>query len=553
MATSQDSTTSADRVDDDELIDLVPTMQFERDHSDDPRPGVANLAAGSMGSLTGEVQTLRRSRLGAAATFLAVAYGVIFLWILFGSGADGWLVWTLMGSRCVLAAGIAFVLMSRAALPTSQLRVLEYALFGGITLILMIAQYQVNLDLMRSGDALGTIAYMKNGVIQMFTLMILYGMFIPNPPRITAKVVLTMALAPVISFVLLVENEEVSSVVDQLRTSEQVGSNVLFLLIGAALAVYGSHVLTGLRVELHQAQKFGKYQLGKQIGVGGMGEVYLAEHQMLKRPCALKLIKAEAGTDPITLARFEREVQSAAQLSHPNTIEIFDYGHTDDGTFYYVMEYLQGMSLADLVRVHGPLPAARVIYLMRQVCAGLAEAHGLGLVHRDLKPANIFIAVRGGEFDVAKVLDFGLVKLTKDADSSSALTGEYTVSGTPLFMAPEQAAGAKNLDARADVYALGAILYYMLTGQPPFQAEAVIQVMIAHARDPVVPPSVLVPSIPKDLEQIVIHSLGKKPEDRYQDVKAMGKALASCSDALAWNDELAEQWWTEVAKTEIVL
>ena len=145
-----------------------------------------------------------------------------------------------------------------------------------------------------------------------------------------------------------------------------------------------------------------------------MGEVYLAEHQLLKRPCASKLIKPEAGADPIALARFEREVQSAARLSHPNTIEIYDYGHTDDGTFYYVMEYLRGLSLADLVRRAGPLPPGRVIYLFRQVCAGLAEAHALGLVHRDLKPANVFVAVRGGESDVAKVLDFGLVKLTRD-------------------------------------------------------------------------------------------------------------------------------------------
>ena len=178
-----------------------------------------------------------------------------------------------------------------------------------------------------------------------------------------------------------------------------------------------------------------------------MGEVYLAEHQLLKRPCALKLIKPEAGADPIALARFEREVQSAARLAHPNTIEIFDYGHTDDGTFYYVMEYLQGMSLADLVRQDGPLPPGRVIYLFRQVCAGLAEAHGLGLVHRDLKPANIFVAVRGGESDVAKVLDFGLVKLTKDPDAAElterhdgqrhpAVHGARAGRGRPLARCP---------------------------------------------------------------------------------------------------------------------
>src|SRR5262249_8056155 len=150
----------------------------------------------------------------------------------------------------------------------------------------------------------------------------------------------------------------------------------------------------GLRTELHEAHKFGQYQLIRKLGEGGMGEVHLAEHQLLKRPCALKLIKAAAGSKPTAVARFEREVQSAARLSHPNTIEIYDYGHTEDGTFYYVMEYLRGMSLADLMRVHGPVPAGRLIYLMRQVCAGLAEAHALGLVHRDLKPANIFVAVR---------------------------------------------------------------------------------------------------------------------------------------------------------------
>ena len=159
------------------------------------------------------------------------------------------------------------------------------------------------------------------------------------------------------------------------------------------------------------------------------------------------------------LARFEREVQSAARLSHPNTIEIYDYGHTDDGTFYYVMEYLQGMSLHDLVTKFGPLPPGRVIYLFRQVCAGLAEAHTLGLVHRDLKPANVFVAVRGGESDVAKVLDFGLVKLTQD-QGAVELTSDQRVSGTPLYMAPEQATGDRSLDARADIYALGGMMYF---------------------------------------------------------------------------------------------
>jgi serine/threonine-protein kinase len=319
-------------------------------------------------------------------------------------------------------------------------------------------------------------------------------------------------------------------------------------MIGAALAIYGSYVLHGLRTELHEACKFGQYRLRRKLGEGGMGEVYLAEHSLLKRPAALKLIKAEAGADPIALARFEREVQSAARLAHPNTIEIYDYGHTCDGVFYYVMEYLQGLSLSDLVRQSGPLPPGRLIYLFRQVCAGLAEAHELGLVHRDLKPANIFVAVRGGEADVAKVLDFGLVKLTKEP-AAAALTGELTVSGTPLFMPPEQSKGDGSLDARADIYALGAIMYYVITGQPPFHGESAFEVMMAHARDPVVPPSQVHPGVPADLERVILRCLAKKPDDRYQDIKALAQALAGCAAAAEWDGERALEWWSRMTES----
>ncbi len=256
-----------------------------------------------------------------------------------------------------------------------------------------------------------------------------------------------------------------------------------------------------------------------------MGEVYLAEHSLLKRPCALKLIKPEAGSDPVAMARFEREVQSAARLAHPNTIEIFDYGLTGDGTFYYVMEYLQGQSLGDLVRSHGPLPAGRVIYLMRQVCAGLAEAHGMGLVHRDLKPAERLCC--GARGRVGRVQGARLRASQAHRDPGAAnLTSDMTVSGTPMFMAPEQTVGDRSLDARADIYALGAVMYHALTGQPPFVGENAFAIMMAHSRDPVVPPSQLNPDVPADLEQVVLRCLAKKPEDRYPSARALGQALA---------------------------
>ncbi len=434
------------------------------------------------------------------------------------------------------------MILSPIEFSTTGLRRLEYVLFGGLTVLLVISQYNINLALMQRDEYPAMVAFVKNGVIQMVVLMFLYGTFIPNRPRTVAWVVLAMALAPLFTLALLTEHPDADEAIQHFRSAEQTGTNALFLFIAAGMSIYGSMVLSGLRAELHVARKFGQYQLVRKLGEGGMGDVYLAEHSLLKRPCALKLIKPEAGSDPVAMARFEREVQSAARLAHPNTIEIFDYGLTGDGTFYYVMEYLQGQSLGDLVRSHGPLPAGRVIYLMRQVCAGLAEAHGIGLVHRDLKPQNVFVAVRGGESDVSKVLDFGLVKLTSDPGAAN-LTSDMTVSGTPMFMAPEQTVGDRSLDARADIYALGAVMYHALTGQPPFVGENAFAIMMAHSRDPVVPPSQLNPDVPADLEQVVLRCLAKKPEDRYPSAKALGQALASCAAASDWGANRAEAWW----------
>jgi tRNA A-37 threonylcarbamoyl transferase component Bud32 len=540
-----------------EVIDLEPTMVLhspdDAGGNDRAEPAYATrhsahvaLVEGSLASLAGEMSELRRHRVAAAALFLAVAYGILFLWVLFTRDDLGHgLIWVMMGGRLVLATSIAVLLLGKFPLTRGQVVAAELLLFGGLTLMLMISQYNVNLKMIQKGDDLAVIAYMKNGVIQMFGLMVLYGMFVPNDPKTAARVILTMALAPMVTMALLMEREDVAAAVEHMRSTEHAGSNALYLLLGAGLSIYGAHVLHGMRSELHETRKFGQYRLLHKIGSGGMGEVFMAEHQLLKRPCALKLIRPEAGADPLALARFEREVQSAARLSHPNSIEIFDYGHTDDGTFYYVMEYLPGLSLETLVRQVGPLPAGRVIYLLRQACAGLAEAHSLGLVHRDLKPANIFVARRGGESDVAKVLDFGLVKLTRDREAAT-LTQDLTVSGTPSYMAPEQATASGDLDARADVYALGAVAYFALTGRPPFEGPNAFAILMAHARDPVVPPSQLRPDVPADLEKVVITCLAKTPEDRYPDARALGRALAACTDAASWNSDQADLWWANM-------
>ena len=207
------------------------------------------------------------------------------------------------------------------------------------------------------------LAFIKDGVIQMMALMTIYGTLVPNPPAVAVRALAAMFAIPVVTTFLLKLHPDVAPVIGQLDTAEEAGSNLLFLVIGGALAVYGSFLLNSLRAKLHEARQFGQYRLVRRIGAGGMGEVYLAEHALLKRPCALKLLKPEASADLLALARFEREVQESARLGHHNIIEIYDYGHTDDGTFYYVMEYLPGLTLEALVQQAGPLPPARAIHL----------------------------------------------------------------------------------------------------------------------------------------------------------------------------------------------
>jgi serine/threonine-protein kinase len=325
-----------------------------------------------------------------------------------------------------------------------------------------------------------------------------------------------------------------------------ISTDILIMAVGVFLATYGAGTLNAMRREVHDAKKFGQYQLIQRLGAGGMGEVHLAEHALLKRPCALKLIHPHAASDPTALARFEREVQTTSHLTHPHTIEIFDYGHTEDGTFYYVMEYLPGMSAAELVDRFGPIHPGRAIFLLRQASSALAEAHAEGLIHRDLKPANLFISERGGLCDFVKVLDFGLVKLTREPDDSR-LTADLTVSGTPLYMSPEQSVGDRGLDARTDLYALGCVAYHLVTGRPPFTGDNPVQVMISHARDQAEPPSTHSPDLPEDLEAVILRCLAKSPADRFADAIELERALASCSSAADWDHAQAALWWEQIS------
>jgi serine/threonine-protein kinase len=318
---------------------------------------------------------------------------------------------------------------------------------------------------------------------------------------------------------------------------------MMWMALAAAFAIYGSHRIEVLRVEVSNARKLGQYQLKQRLGSGGMGEVYLAEHVLLRRPCAVKLIRPDRTTDSHNLLRFEREVQATATLTHPNTVQIFDYGHAEDGTFYYAMEYLPGLNLEDLVKRHGPLPPERAVHLIRQVCGALHEAHAAGLIHRDIKPSNIITCERGGLHDVAKLLDFGLVRSHGVGGGADHLTQEGAIAGTPAYMSPEQADGKKDLDTRSDSYSLGAVAYFLLTGQPPFVRPTPLQTLIAHLCDAAAPLDQFRADVPADLQAVVLRCLEKDPARRFPDARSLDMALAGCHAAGLWTEERAAAWW----------
>jgi serine/threonine-protein kinase len=318
------------------------------------------------------------------------------------------------------------------------------------------------------------------------------------------------------------------------------------LVIGATAgaAVFVTRRMNAPRQQGVATGQIGPYRLVTLLGRGGMGEVYLAEHRRLQRPCAIKLIRPDRIGDAQVVARFEREVCMTARLSHWNTVEVFDYGRTDDGTFYYVMEYLPGMSLEEMLQTHRRQPAQRVVHFLRQACQALREAHSIGLIHRDITPGNLFAARRGGMYDVIKVLDFGLVKSAGEMPEAR-LTQQGTLSGTPLIMSPEQARGIDDVDRRSDIYSLGAVAYTLLTGRPPFERSNPMDVLMAHVLDLVTPPSELWADVPVDLEEVVLRCLAKKPEDRYQDMDDLEQALSRCAAAGRWTQASAESWWRE--------
>jgi len=537
--------------------------QPPRDPAEAPRLAVV---AGSRPGATSELVTLLRRRLRFLSVLFAALFGMVELLTL-GNAITGFpavegSVWweSVRHGTFALTAILAVIVCRRDRWTYGQLRLMELLFFGNLTVLFLGQNCFLFWDQPTLAHAVELYAQRQdklayrivtgvnhNAYMPWALIIIAYGIFIPNRWLRCALVVGVMALAPIVVRTVAY----VTSGLPLEDWTNLAGANGGFLLLTAvAIAIYGAHRIEVLRQEAVAARKLGQYQLKERLGGGGMGEVYLAEHLLLRRPCAIKLIHPDRAGDAQHLRRFEREVQATATLTHPNTVQVYDYGHAADGTFYYVMEYLPGLTLEQLVERHGPLPANRAIHFLRQVCGALREAHSIGLIHRDIKPGNVMVCARGGRHDTAKLLDFGLVIPLGKSLGGEKLTQEGAIAGTPAYMSPEQASGQEEMDARSDIYSVGALAYFLLAGQPPFAGRSGVKALAAHLYEPPAPLTTHRPDVPVQLGTVVLKCLAKIPTDRYPDVRSLDAALAECETVRQWTEADAAEWWQHRSDSE---
>ncbi len=508
-------------------------------------------SAGSAGFAEETRQLLRKRLLvthgaiGIAAAFFIVANLAGVQVLQHKMGPVNWAVLLPLISCVQSIVGLAFLLRRpEASLAAFRfVEVLQFALIGlfaGTARFLVLAAPPVA----STEEHYSEILYRFDAIITNYPsvlAIILYGVLIPNTRRRSLIGAGLLCLVPILATVAAaIVNPCIREILESILPV-----TALPLFMAGVVAVFSASRSIAIQRQafdaIREAKQLGSYVLRKKLGEGGMGEVWLAEHRLLKRPCAMKFVRAELASEPATAARFEREVRAVTTLTHFHTVRIYDYGRSDDGSFYYVMEYLEGPTLDSLVKDRGALAPGRAVYLLRQLCGALAEAHARGMVHRDLKPSNILVTSLGGQRDVSKLLDFGLVQ-----DHSSAtdvkITRAGTVLGTPSYMCPEQAAG-ESVDPRSDLYSLGAVAFFVLAGRPPFEGTSVGKLLAAHLTQPAPDLSTLRNDIPADLAAVVAKCLAKDPAERFQTALALDAALDACACSRDWNAAIAAQWW----------
>lgn len=498
---------------------------------------------GSKASLRRETDVLLKNRLMALGMIFLTGLSVITVMESFKHILPlNWMHPTLFA---LIFAGL-LILHTMQAPSRFTLRLFE-GLFIGLTMIYGHTMFLgAIVHYVQVGDPATAVAckmfYFSNAAM----MLLLQGILIPHTRRGAMMIFLPLSLVPMIC---LTTVSKLHPEVHAVLTSDRFGLLIPLPFLGAIGGIYCAHVISTMRREAFDARRFGQYQLIEKLGEGGMGEVYRAEHLLLKRPCAIKFISAQVAGKDFARSGFEREVRATAQLSHWNTVEIYDYGQTHDGRFYYVMELLPGMNLSEMLEQHGRMAPARVVHFIRQLCGALGEAHAQGLIHRDIKPANIFATSRGGVWDVAKLLDFGLVKQNL-AGGKVEQTG-LGLAGSPHYMSPEQGA-CEEVDARSDIYSLGVTAYRLLTHKLPFDGNGPFEIVLAHTKVMPQRPSLIEPTVPQDLEAIILKCLEKDPAKRFQTAAELEEALTRCSLANQWTAKNAQDWWAgrEESKTD---
>jgi eukaryotic-like serine/threonine-protein kinase len=485
----------------------------------------------------------------------------LFAWVTFLLASGFWIVGNALGklfhghvplSIIVLSAGnlwhlagcglsfLAWLIASRTALDQ---RVLPW--FDGALVVSLMALYAAMGHAARlPGSRTDLIVLLIGMLVQMSR-----AVMVPSAPRQTAAIGALASVPPIVLAWHLAPDlpHRGASSVYLLSASY----TALWCIATTATATFASRVIFGLRQQVKKAAQLGQYTLDEKLGEGGMGIVFKAHHALLRRATAVKLLPpSKAGAK--NLLRFEREVQLTSRLTHPNTVAIYDYGRTPAGVFYYAMEYLEGLTLQQLVEIDGPQEPARVVHVLVQACGALGEAHAIGLVHRDIKPANIMLCERGGVPDTVKVVDFGLVKEieTQGAALTAELSGTNVVMGTPLYLSPEAITHPDLVDARSDLYALGAVAYFLLAGRPVFDSPSVVEVCAHHLHSLPAPPSEHTDRpIPIGLERLVLRCLDKSPATRPQSARELREALIALRIP-EWTEGDATAWWKKIASDE---
>ena len=482
-------------------------------------------------------------RLGVAALTYAVAYALVYTSGRLLSGGVGWPAGPSpqaldLTALAFIAGSIGFFFFARSKL-VSDARLLDVGLVYMVVAAVGIDQY-LFWGTLPAGTRMNGISWVGVWIVS-FSLIV---------PSTTGKVLLASLAAASTTPLLYVWGQAAGA-----PPLENMSQLFIANYICAGIAVVNSRVVFKLGADLGSALRMGSYQLVEKLGQGGMGEVWKAEHRMLARPAAIKLVSTRSGSSSTGSSpeaqRLEREVQATAQLRSPHTVEVYDYGLTDDGRFYYVMELLDGLDLEQLVERHGPMPAERAVRVLEQMCHSLAEAHANGLVHRDVKPANIFLCRYGRDLDFVKVLDFGLVRRSGEVSRGDAkLTEVGGFAGTPAYGSPESAEGSGTpVDERSDIYSLGCVAYWLLTGRTVFKASSPMLMLVQHLHtEPERPSLAAAGYVPPELDELIMSCLEKQPADRPASADEIAERLRSIHFDAPWSAERAREWWAGVER-----